>query len=323
MVNKVTSVLIPNKKSFLFVPLFSLVFVVLLALPYFVDLFYQTFLTEVLVWVLFAISFDLIFGYTGLLSFGQALFFGLGAYAFAIPVVKFGLGPGMAFILSILIPMVFSWFVGYFSVKLSGIHFVIITLIFALMGSTIGETWSDLTGGADGMTIPLSPIPIGPWHLDLTDIKTNYYLVLVVVALAYLFLRRMVQSPLGKIFISIRENEDRARLIGYSVHRYKLLAFVIAGGLSGLAGGLYGISLKYASANFLHWGVSGHAVVYTIVGGMGTLLGPVLGTAIIMSLEHYLVNFIQGTDLVVGIVLVFMVLVAPKGLVGLFQRKGK
>lgn len=323
MGNKVTSVLIPNKKSFLFVPLFSLVFVVLLALPYFVDLFYQTFLTEVLVWILFAISFDLIFGYTGLLSFGQALFFGLGVYAFAIPVVKFGLSPGMAFILSILIPMVFSWFVGYFSVKLTGIHFVIITLIFALMGSTIGETWSDLTGGADGMTIPLSPIPIGPWHLDLTDIKTNYYLVLIVVALAYLFLRRLVQSPLGKIFISIRENEDRARLIGYSVHHYKLLAFVIAGGLSGLAGGLYGISLKYSSANFLHWGVSGHAVVYTIVGGMGTLLGPVLGTAIILSLEHYLVNFIQGTDLVVGVVLVFMVLAAPKGLVGLFQRKGK
>ncbi|MGC1402585.1 MAG: branched-chain amino acid ABC transporter permease, partial [Thermodesulfobacteriota bacterium] len=132
-----------------------------------------------------------------------------------------------------------------------------------------------------------------------------------------------VQSPLGKVFIAIRENEDRARLIGYSVHHYKLLAFIIAGGLSGLAGGLYGITLKYASANFLHWGISGHAVVYTIVGGMGTLLGPVVGTAIIMSLEHYLVNFMQGTDLVVGIVLVVMVLAAPKGLVGFFQRKGK
>ncbi len=315
--------LIHKEKSFWFIPLFSLIFLALLALPFFVDLFYQTFLTEVLVWVLFAISFDLIFGYTGLLSFGQALFFGLGAYAFSISIVKFGLGPGTGFILAILIPIIFSWFVGYFSVKLTGIHFVIITLIFALMGSTVGETWTDLTGGADGMTIPLSPIPVGPWHLDLTDIKTNYYLVLIVVALAYLFLRRMVQSPLGKIFIAIRENEDRARLIGYSVHRYKLLAFVIAGGLGGLAGGLYGITLKYASANFLHWGVSGHAVVYTIVGGMGTLLGPVLGTAIIMSLEHYLVNFLQGTDLIIGIVLVFVVLTAPKGLVGLFQRKSR
>lgn len=314
--------LVYEKKSILFIPIFALVFIALIALPFFVDLFYQTFLTEVLVWVLFAISFDLIFGYTGLLSFGQALFFGLGAYAFSISIVKFGLGPGTAFILSILIPMVFSWFVGYFSVKLTGIHFVIITLIFALMGSTIGETWTNLTGGADGMTIPLSVVSIGPWQLDLMNIKTNYYLVLAVVTLAYLFLRRMVQSPLGKIFIAIRENEDRARLIGYSVHNYKLLAFVIAGGLSGLAGGLYGITLKYASANFLHWGVSGHAVVYTIVGGMGTLLGPILGTAIIMSLEHYLVNYLQGTDLIIGIVLVIVVLTAPKGLVGLFQRKG-
>jgi branched-chain amino acid transport system permease protein len=228
----------------------------------------------------------------------------------------------VAFLLSIIVPILFAWFVGYFSVKLTGIHFVIITLIFALMGSTIGETWTSLTGGADGLTIPFTPFQIGPWQLNFTDIKTNYYVVLVFVALSYLLLRRIVQSPLGKVFIAIRENEDRARLIGYNVSRYKLLAFVIAGGLSGLAGGLYGLTLKYASANFLHWGVSGHAVVYTIVGGMGTLIGPVLGTGIIMSLEHYLVNYLQGTDLIIGIVLVFMVLVAPKGLVGLIQRKG-
>jgi branched-chain amino acid transport system permease protein len=311
------------QKSTGFILGFSIVLLLLIAVPFTMDLFYQTFLTEVLVWVLFAMSFDLIFGYTGLLSFGQALFFGLGAYCIAIPVSKLGWGPGPAFILAIIIPMLFAWFVGYFSVKLSGIHFVIITLIFALIGSTIGETWTALTGGADGLTVPLNPLEIGPLRIDFLNIKTNYYLVLVVVTLCFLLLRRMVQSPLGKIFIAIRENEDRARLIGYNVQRYKLLAFVIAGGLSGVAGGLYGITLKYASANFLHWGVSGHAVVYTIVGGMGTLFGPVLGTGIIMSLEHYLVDYMQGTDLVIGIVLVFMVLVAPKGLVGLMQRKGK
>ena len=311
------------QKSTGFILGFLIVLLFLIAVPFIMDLFYQTFLTEVLVWVLFAISFDLIFGYTGLLSFGQALFFGLGAYCIAIPVSKLGWGPGPAFILAIIVPMLFAWFVGYFSVKLSGIHFVIITLIFALIGSTIGETWTALTGGADGLTVPLNPLEIGPLKIDFLNIKTNYYLVLVVVALCFLLLRRMVQSPLGKIFIAIRENEDRARLIGYNVQRYKLLAFVIAGGLSGVAGGLYGITLKYASANFLHWGVSGHAVVYTIVGGMGTLFGPVLGTGIIMSLEHYLVDYMQGTDLVIGIVLVFMVLVAPKGLVGLMQRKGK
>jgi branched-chain amino acid transport system permease protein len=312
-----------QEKSLGFVLGFGLSLAILLVLPFVVDLFYQSFLTEVLVWVLFAISFDLIFGYTGLLSFGQALFFGIGAYAMAISVLKFGLGAGPALILAILIPMLFAWFVGYISVKLTGIHFVIITLIFALIGSTIGETWTSVTGGADGLTIPFSPMEIGPLKLNLMDIRTNYYLVLIIVALAFLFLRRMVRSPLGKVFIAIRENEDRARLIGYNVLRYKLLGFVIAGGLSGLAGGLYGISLKYASASFLHWGVSGHAVVYTIVGGMGTLIGPVLGTGLIMSIEHYLVNYLQGTDLVIGIVLVFMVLVAPKGLVGLIQRRGK
>ena len=131
-----------------------------------------------------------------------------------------------------------------------------------------------------------------------------------------------MQSPLGKVFIAIRENEDRAQLIGYNVQRYKLLAFVIAGGFSGLAGGLYSITLKYASANFLHWSVSGHAVVYTIVGGMGTLIGPVIGTGLIMSLEHYLINLFEGTELIIGIVLVIMVILAPQGIIGLLKRKG-
>ena len=313
--------LLDKGKSLGFILIFSLILLIFIALPFFIDLFYQTFLTELFVWMLFAISFDLIFGYTGLLSFGQALFFGLGGYAVAISVLRLGLGTGTGLLLSIAIPIIFAWFVGYFSVKLSGIHFVIITIIFALIGSTIGETWTRLTGGADGLNFPPSPVRLGLFQIDLMDIKSNYYLVLTIVALSYLFLRRMVQSPLGKVFVSIRENENRAELIGYNVQRYKLLAFVIAGGLSGLAGGLYSLTLKYASASFLHWSISGHAVVYTIVGGMGTLMGPVLGAAIIMSLEHYLINILQATDLVVGIVLVFMVLMAPKGLVGFIQSK--
>jgi branched-chain amino acid transport system permease protein len=316
-------VLLDKGKSFGFILIFSLILLVFIALPFFIDLFYQTFLTELFVWMLFAISFDLIFGYTGLLSFGQALFFGLGSYTVTISILKMGLNTELALLLSIIIPTIFSWFVGYFSVKLSGIHFVIITIIFALIGNIIGETWTAFTGGSDGLTFSPSPFRLGLFKINLMDIKGNYYFVLAIVAIAYLFLRRMVQSPLGKVFISIRENEDRARLIGYNVQRYKLIAFIIAGGLSGLAGGLYGLTLKYAAASYLHWSVSGHAVVYTIVGGMGTLIGPVLGAGIVMSLEHYLINVLQATDLVVGIVLVFMVLMAPKGLVGLIQSKLK
>ena len=310
-------------KSFGFILIFVLILLALIALPFFVDLFYQTFLTELFVWILFAISFDLIFGYTGLLSFGQALFFGLGSYTVTILIRKFGLNTELSLFLSIVIPILFAWFVGYFSVKLTGIHFVIITIIFAIIGNIIGDTWTSLTGGTDGLTFSPRPFRLGFFQINLMDIKGNYYFVLAIVAISYLFLRRMVQSPLGKVFISIRENEERARLIGYNVQRYKLIAFIIAGGLSGLAGGLYSLTLKYAAASYLHWPVSGHAVVYTIVGGMGTLIGPALGTGIIMSLEHYLINFLQATDLVVGIVLVVMVLMAPKGLVGLIQSRFK
>ena len=301
---------------------FGLLVLILAILPFFMELFFQSFITEILIWVLFAISFDLIFGYTGLLSFGQALFFGVGGYTIAILIIKLGWSAGNSLLFAILVPVIFAWFVGYFSVKLTGIHFVIITLIFALIGSTIGETWSAFTGGADGLVFPVKPLHFGLFQVDLMDIRSNYYFVLVIVALSYLLLRRIVQSPLGKVFISIRENEDRARLIGYNVQRYKLLAFVIAGGFSGLAGGLYSLTLKYASANFLHWSVSGHAVVYTIVGGMGTLIGPVIGTGLILSLEHYLINLFEGTELIVGIVLVIMVILAPKGVIGLFKRKG-
>ena len=310
-------------KSFGFILIFILIILGLIILPSFVDLFYQTFLTELFVWILFAISFDLIFGYTGLLSFGQALFFGLGSYTVTILMRQFSFHTELSLLLSIFIPMLFAWFVGYFSVKLTGIHFVIITIIFAIIGNIIGETWTSFTGGSDGLTFSPRPFRLGLFQINLMDIKGNYYFVLGVVAISYLFLRRMVQSPLGKVFISIRENEERARLIGYNVQRYKLIAFIIAGGLSGLAGGLYSLTLKYAAASYLHWSVSGHAVVYTIVGGMGTLMGPVLGAGIVMSLEHYLINILQATDLVVGIVLVFMVLMAPKGLVGLIQSRFK
>jgi branched-chain amino acid transport system permease protein len=316
-------VFLQRGKSFGFILIFILFLLGLIALPFFVDLFYQTFLTELFVWILFAISFDLIFGYTGLLSFGQALFFGLGGYTVTILIRKFGLNTELSLFLSIIIPILFAWFVGFFSVKLTGIHFVIITIIFAIIGNIIGDTWTSFTGGADGLTFSPPPFRLGLFQIDLTNIKGNYYFVLAIVAISFLFLRRMIQSPLGKVFISIRENEERARLIGYNVQRYKLIAFMIAGGLSGLAGGLYSLTLKYASAGYLHWSVSGHAVVYTIVGGMGTLMGPALGAGIVMSLEHYLVNFLQATDLVVGIALVFMVLVAPKGLVGLIQSKLK
>jgi branched-chain amino acid transport system permease protein len=316
-------VFLQKGKSLGFILIFVLILLVLIVLPFFVDLFYQTFLTELFVWILFAISFDLIFGYTGLLSFGQALFFGLGSYTVTILMRQFGFNTELSLLLSIVIPMIFAWFVGYFSVKLTGIHFVIITIIFAIIGNIIGDTWTSFTGGSDGLTFSPRPFRLGLFQINLMDIKGNYYFVLGVVAISYLFLRRMVQSPLGKVFISIRENEERAKLIGYNAQRYKLIAFIIAGGLSGLAGGLYSLTLKYAAASYLHWSVSGHAVVYTVVGGMGTLIGPAIGAGIVMSLEHYLINFLQATDLVVGIALVFMVLVAPKGLVGLIQSKLK
>jgi len=316
-------VLVDRTEGRLFVPAFAAVAAFLAVVPLFAGLFYQTFLTELFVFAMFAVAFDLLFGYAGLLSFGQALFFGLGGYAVAISILRLGAGTAAALLLSVAVPVAFAAFVGYFSVRLSGIHFVIITIIFALIASTLGETWTWLTGGADGLVFSPPPLDLGVVRLDLSDVRTTYYLVLVVTAASFLVVRRLVMSPFGGVLVAIRENEERARLIGYDVRRYKLAAFVAAGGLSGLAGGLYSLSLKYASASFLHWSVSGHAVVYTVVGGGGTLVGPVLGASLLMSLEHALADVMQASDLVVGAVLVLTLLLLPRGIVGSLRgRRG-
>ena len=165
--------LLDNRKGAAFPLAFGLLAAVLAAVPFFADLFYQTFLTEILVWALFAISFDLIFGYVGLLSFGQALFFGLGGYAVAIPILKMGLGTGSGLLLSVAAPAAFAAFVGYFSVRLTGIHFVIITIIFALIGSTVGETWTSLTGGADGLVFMAPPLDLGVAKLREASIRLS------------------------------------------------------------------------------------------------------------------------------------------------------
>lgn len=300
---------------------FAVLVAVLVLAPPFLRSYHKRLLTEILIWGLFALAFDIIYGYTGMLSFGQALFFGVGAYGMAIPILRWDLNLWVALLFAVIASIAFAWPIGYFAVKVSGAYFVIITIIFSLIFFFIALDWRWLTGGDNGLTFTAPSIPLGNWKLSLVDPLTNYYFVLALVLACYLITRRIVASPLGKAFQAIRENEDRARVIGYKVERFKLISYIISGAISGLSGALYAATSRYANVDFLHWTVSGDAVVWTLVGGAGTLIGPMIGSGLLIVFEDYVSSWFKNYPIIVGILVIGVVITAPQGIVGLLRER--
>ena len=300
---------------------FAVVLSGLIIAPHVLGTFQRVLLTEILIWGLFAMAFDLVYGYTGMLSFGQSTFFGFGSYAMTLAILRGGIGLWPALLLGIVVDTIMAALVGFVAVRIKGHYFVIITVIFSLVFFFWALNWTWLTGGDDGLSLKVPDLRLGWWKGSLYDPLTNYYFVLAFSVASFLFLRRLVQSPLGKVFLSIRENEHRARLIGYHVDRFKLLAFVIAGALSGLAGALYSLTLRYANAGLMHWTVSGDAVVWTLVGGTGTLVGPILGTALLITFTDYVSAWMENYKIIIGILIVVVVLVAPQGIAGVVRQR--
>ncbi len=278
-------------------------------------------LTEILIWAVFAMAFDLMYGFTGMLSFAQATFFGIGSYALTLSILHWQAGLLPAITMAVLVAMVASCLIGYLAVRVSGVHFAILTIIFALVIFYLGLNWRWLTGGDDGLSLKLPELRLGSAVISLYDPTTNYYFIVAFFCLCYLLMTRISESPLGKIFISIRENEDRARLIGYNVERYKLLVFIIAATFSGLAGGLYSLTTRFANVRLLHWTVTSDALIWTIVGGAGTLHGPILGAALLISLTDYVSSWFVNHRIITGAVMVFFVLVAPRGIIGFVKKQ--
>lgn len=294
----------------------------LLSAPFFLGDFETSLTGEILIWGLFAMGFDLIFGFAGMLSFGQALFFGVGAYSVVLTVQNLGLGFWPALVAALVVSFLFALLVGYFAVKMTWHYFAIITIISTLVFYYVAVGWKSLTGGDDGLSFHIpNLLSIGDYSLTLYDRLTQYYFILIVVVLAYLLLRQITRSQLGRVFLALKENADRVGLIGYNPHHYRLAAFVIGSVFCGLAGALYALHMRYASASFMFWTVGGEAVVYTIVGGTGTLLGPLIGAAIMIIFKDYLSAWFENYLFVMGVITLVIVLVAPKGILGLFSSK--
>ncbi|EJZ19109.1 inner-membrane translocator [Rhizobium sp. Pop5] len=284
----------------------------LLLAPFF---FYPIFLMKLLCFALFACAFNLLLGYTGLLSFGHATFFGGAAYFTAYTVKAWGLPPELGILIGVAGAAFLGLVMGFFAIRRQGIYFAMITLALSQMFFFFCLQ-AKFTEGEDG----IQSVPRG--HLfgfiDLSSSTNMYYFVLVVFIIGVLIIWRFINSPFGMILKSIRENEQRAISLGYSVARYKLGAFVMSAALAGLAGAVKSIVFQFATLTDVAWQMSGEVILMTLLGGIGTLIGPLFGAGLVVALENYLATSEFPVTIITGIVFMVCVLIFRRGVIGEF-----
>jgi branched-chain amino acid transport system permease protein len=307
-----------------------------LAAAFFVPLLgsrYSTFLAnDIAIWALFATSLNLLVGYTGLVSFGHAAYFGIGAYTAGILMKKLGVSLLIALPAAGLLAALLAAVFGFFCVRLTRIYFAMLTLAFAQIVWAICFKWNEVTGGEQGM--PEIPYPDFAWLEAIGKVipfvggwrpaEYFYFISLVVVAASLWCLRRIVASPFGRMLTTIRENPERAAFIGVDVRRYELAAFVLAGAFAGIAGGLFGIFNRGVFPDFAYWNKSAEVLIMTLLGGIHTFYGPAIGAAALIWLNQQIVSYTQYWPLILGTILVVLLFVFPGGIGGaagaLFER---
>jgi branched-chain amino acid transport system permease protein len=274
---------------------------------------YPVFLMNMLCMALFACAFNLLIGFGGLLSFGHAMFLGMAGYVSAHAAKVWGLPPEAAIALGTATAAALGIVTGLLAIRRQGIYFAMITLALAQMVYFFCLQ-APFTHGEDG----IQSVPRGRMFgfLDLNNVWILYYVVLAIFVAAFLLIYRTVHSPFGQVLKAIRENEARAISLGYDADRYKLLAFVLSATLAGLAGATKAIVFQLASLTDVHWSMSGEVVLMTLLGGMGTIFGPVVGAAIIVGLQNYLAPLGQWVTVITGVIFVVCVLAFRRGIVG-------
>jgi len=274
---------------------------------------YPVFLMKALCFALFACAFNLLIGYVGLASFGHALFFGWASYVTAYTAKAWGWPPELAIIGGTAIAALLGFVAGGLAIRRQGIYFAMITLALSQM-MYFFALQAKFTGGEDG----IQGVPRGRLFglFDLSHEMTMYAFVLVVFLAGFLLIYRIINSPFGEVLKAIRENEPRTISLGYKTERYKLVAFVMSAALAGLAGSTKAIAIGLASLTDVQWQMSGEVVLMTLVGGLGTIFGPVIGAAIIVAMQTQLVSFGQWVTIIQGVIFVVCVLLFRRGVVG-------
>ena len=293
---------------------FAIMTVALMAAPFFV---YPLFLMKALCFALFACAFNLLIGYVGLLSFGHAVFLGSAGYTSAYAAKTWGWPPELAIVSGTLVAAALGVVVGALAIRSKGIYFANITLALAQM-IYFFYLQAKLTGGEDGIQAVPRGVLLG--LLDLRHVLTMYFVVLAIFLAGFLLLYRTIHSPFGQVLKAVREHEPRAVSLGYSAERYKLVAFVLSATLSGLAGGTKAIVFQLASLTDVHWTMSGEVVLMTLLGGLGTVFGPVVGAFTVVALENYLAQLGAWVTVVQGVIFVICVLTFRRGVIGEISR---
>jgi branched-chain amino acid transport system permease protein len=313
------------------VPWAFVIFLAAFGVPALGSRFYTFLANDTVIWALFATSLNLLVGYTGLVSFGHAAYFGIGAYTTGILMKKLGAPFLLAFPAAGVLAGLCALGFGFFCVRLTRIYFAMLTLAFAQIVWAICFKWNEVTGGEQGM--PEIPYPSFDWVDRLAAVlpfvgeyRTSdyyYFTSLILAGICFWALRRIVRSPFGRMLTTVRENAERAEFIGVNVRRYELAAFVIAGAFAGLAGGLFGIFNRGVFPDFAYWTKSSEVLIMTLLGGMGTFYGPAIGAVVLLWLNQQIVSYTEYWPLVLGLILVFLLFVFPGGIAGALSALGR
>ncbi len=309
--------------------MYALAMLLALALP---QVLYPVLALDILLWALFAVALDLLLGFAGLLSFGHAMFWGVAGYAAALLARNAQAPFPIAVLAGMLVATLLAIPIGWLSIRRAGIYFAMVTLAFAQMVFFVINEARDITGGENGLQSVPRLLP----GVDLHSSVVFYYAALPFILLGFWFAHRVVHSPFGHVLIAIRDNEARAQALGYPTRRYKLMAFVISAALAGMAGAFLSLSHGFASLEFVHWTTSGTVVIMTILGGIGTLWGSILGVAIVLLLQDWLstanvaislpalgttsISFQDAPFVITGAIFVLIVLNFRRGVWGTILR---
>ncbi|MFT7596418.1 MAG: branched-chain amino acid transport system permease protein [Paracoccaceae bacterium] len=293
--------------------------VLLFALQFLLPAYHHGNLARVMVLASYAIGYNILFGYTGLLSLGHALFFAAGMYGMGLAIYQFGLSPAPALVAGLIAGLVVSAVVGFLALRTAGVAFMIVTLMFAQAGYLTILYYGAYTRGDEGFVIQQAQRIL--WGIDLSDATNRYFAAWALFSICLLLTLKLVQMPFGKVLIAIRENEERARMLGYDVFAHKLTAVILSGTVSAMAGAMYGLLFGYAGASFATVQYSIFPLLWVLLGGAGTVMGPLVGTLFMFYLIDLSSGITSAYMLIAGVVLVLLTLFAPQGLVGEWRAR--
>ena len=297
---------------------------VMAGLPWILPDYQRVFAAEICIWGLFALSFALVYGYGGMLSFAQAVFFGFGCWGFNLGTFYFGFNIWGAVVCAFLAAALIALPIGYFATRVRQHHFLIVTVIVSVLVLAVLASghWRWIAGPYVTRSLPAPPeIPLGLATFSFASETTAYYFTVVMVGLALCASWALVRSPFGRALLALKDNEMRAQLIGLNVNFLRWMMFVAAAGVAGYAGSLYALLARYTNLEFFHWTYSGKAVIWAVIGGVQSLFGPFVGAAFYMIANEYLSRYFEQFIVLFGILMLVILRFAPDGLWGVFTRR--